>query len=64
MNTEELAKHILDRLETQRFADFHAEDFEEYISGDMEYNTGLSHQECKDRITKQIIHLFKLNSLL
>jgi len=63
MNTQKLAEHILHRLETQRFADFNATDFEEYISGDMEYNTGLTHQECKERITKQIIHLFKLDSI-
>lgn len=46
MNNKELITKLLDVFQSQKFADWHADTgrFGRYITGDMQYEDGLSHQ--------------------
>jgi len=62
MNNKELITKLLDVFQSQKFADWHADTgrFGRYITGDMQYEDGLSHQECVKIIRRDIAQFLKI----
>ncbi len=53
---------ILDVLTSQRFSDWYNGKFEDFITGDLEYEEDITHEEAKKIILEEIDDIFKLSN--
>lgn len=62
MNNKELITKLMWLFESQKFANWYADggQFGRYITGDMEFEDGLSHQECVNIIRKNIADFLQI----
>lgn len=60
MNNKELITKLLWLFQSQRFADWYARDFEQYLSGDMEFDNDISKEEATERIRSGIARLLQI----
>jgi len=58
--SKSIADKIHDTLTLQRFHDFYTNEFEAYISGEIEDDTDLTMEQVQAKIKKRIVELFNL----
>ena len=56
MEKEELADAVVSMFERQRFADWYSNKFDRYITGDLQYETGRTHEECREEIERDVAY--------
>ncbi len=60
MTKNQIIERILHTLEGQRFTDWYLKNFDDYITGDLEYKEKLSKDEAKNKIKQEIEKIFGL----
>lgn len=53
MNEEQI-KRIFEMLQRQDFADWYNGRFEAFVTGDMEYGKGMTHEQCAIQLKKEL----------
>jgi hypothetical protein len=60
MDKHEIASKIIRMMEKQNFSDWYKNQFENYITGDMEHDSGKTDAECREQIKTDIIRMLNL----
>lgn len=59
---EEIISRVYEMLFRQKFADWYSKgNFDKFITGDMEYETKKSHEECKKEVRNDIRRFLALD---